>query len=97
MMDLGNLAERLVDLSYDYDPYEFHDNYTDKEEALCEVLKSLETGDVDTFVLFCDEIAEEYVEDPDEYDRDLYEEAVLVKENLEELFLEYNAENIERE
>ena len=48
-------------------------------------------------VLFCDEIAEEYVEDPDEYDRDLYEEAVLVKENLEELFLEYNAENIERE
>lgn len=97
MMDLGNLAERLVDLSCDYDPYEFHDNYTDKEEALCEVLKSLETGDVEAFVLFCDTIIEEYVEDPDEYDRDLYGEAVLVKENLEELFLEYNAENVERE
>ena len=61
MMDLGNLAERLVDLSYDYDPYEFHDNYTDKEEALCEVLKSLETGDVDTFVLFCCLIADDIV------------------------------------
>ena len=31
---LRNIAENLVDLSYDHDPYEFHDNYTDKEEAL---------------------------------------------------------------
>lgn len=94
-MDLEKLAGRLVDLSYDYDPYEFHDVYANKEEALSETLSVLENGNFDSFIEFCDAILEEYDEDTDGYDQDLIElieEATLLKEELNNYSLQYGNE-----
>lgn len=58
----SKLAERVVSVMKDFDPYEFHDNFDSDDEAACVVLHDLMNGGLLTVELlcnFCDTLMEE--------------------------------------
>lgn len=68
MTDYSNIAERIDQLLYDWDPYEYHDMVDDREENVYHIQTNLENGDFGI-----KDIIEEIAEC--DYDDDLSQEA----------------------
>lgn len=58
----SKLAERVVKVMKDFDPYAFHDSFDSEDDAACTVLYDLMNGGLLTVELlcnFCDALMEE--------------------------------------
>lgn len=51
---MEELAWKVIDTFYDYDPYSFDDSFDDKESALEQVMDDLRNGGQLTIAALCD-------------------------------------------